>query len=76
MTDKQPTQAEGETKSDQGRLPSSGRTDGGESGGGPYPNPQSGKTPQGGFLGHGGQTDLEQKLKPGESETEEDGAAG
>ena len=34
-------------------------SDGGESGGGAYPNPQTGKTPQGGgFMGHGGQTDI------------------
>jgi hypothetical protein len=32
---------------------------GGESGGGAYPNPQTGKTPKsGGFMGHGGQTDI------------------
>jgi len=31
----------------------------GESGGGSYPNPQTGKTPKGGgFTGHGGQTDI------------------
>ncbi len=30
----------------------------GESGGGAYPNPQTGKKPEGGgFFGHGGQTD-------------------
>jgi hypothetical protein len=66
MTDKQPMQADGEGLSDKGERPSTGRKDGGESGGGAYPNPQSGKEPQDGFLGHGGQTDLEQKLKPGE----------
>lgn len=32
---------------------------GGESAGGAYPNPQSGKQPGGGFLGHGGQTDID-----------------
>ena len=32
---------------------------GGESAGGAYPNPQSGKRPGGGFLGHGGQTDID-----------------
>ena len=36
-----------------------GRTEGGESGGGAYPNPHTGKTPTGGgFMGHGGQTDM------------------
>ena len=36
-----------------------GRTEGGESGGGAYPNPHAGKTPEnGGFMGHGGQTDI------------------
>src|SRR3546814_10695477 len=38
----------------------SGRTGGGESGGGPYPNPHTGKdgdSNYGGNLGHGGQTD-------------------
>jgi len=40
----------------------------GESGGGPYPNPHSGKKPNDGFLGHGGQTDIDQKLHPGEPE--------
>jgi hypothetical protein len=36
----------------------SGRSAGGESGGGAYPNPHSGKAPTNeGLLGHGGQTD-------------------
>ena len=34
-----------------------GKTAGGESNGGAYPNPQTGKTPHNGFMGHGGQTD-------------------
>jgi len=68
MTDKQPMQADGKTMSDKGRQPSTGRMDGGESGGDAYPNPKSGKTRQDGFLGHGSQTDLKQKLKPGEPE--------
>lgn len=35
-----------------------GRTGGGESGGGAYPNPHSGKEPENdGFMGHGGQTE-------------------
>ena len=39
----------------------SGRTGGGESGGGAYPNPHRGKTPRNSpedFLGHGGQTEI------------------
>lgn len=37
-----------------------GRTEGGESGGGAYPNPQTGKKPDGGgFMGHGGQSDID-----------------
>lgn len=36
-----------------------GRTPAGESGGGGYPNPQTGKeTTNGGFMGHGGQTEI------------------
>ena len=66
MTDKQPMQADGEGLVHKGERPSTGRKDGGESGGGAYPNPRSGKEPQNGFLGHGGQTELEQKLEPGE----------
>jgi hypothetical protein len=31
---------------------------GGESSGGAYPNPHTGKAPKGGFLGHGGQTEI------------------
>lgn len=38
----------------------------GQSGGGPYPNPHAGKKPRSGFLGHGGQTEIDQKLRPGE----------
>ena len=30
----------------------------GESGGGAYPNPHSGKDPKGGFSDHGGQTEI------------------
>jgi hypothetical protein len=37
-----------------------GRGGGGDSGGGPYPNPHSGKKPKAdGFLGHGGQTEMD-----------------
>jgi len=36
-----------------------GKTAGGESNGGAYPNPHTGKTPEGGgFMGHGGQTEI------------------
>ena len=36
-----------------------GRSGGGDSGGGAYPNPHSGKAAKGGgFFGHGGQTDM------------------
>ena len=48
-----------------------GTRGGGESGGGPYPNPHTGKAPKDGFLGHGGQTEIEQKLHPGEAETDD-----
>ncbi len=37
-----------------------GRSGGGDSGGGAYPNPHTGKEPQNdGFMGHGGQTEME-----------------
>lgn len=37
---------------------SSGRTDGGGSEGGAYPNPHTGEKPEeGGFMGHGGQSE-------------------
>lgn len=40
-----------------GRLSGLG---GGDSGGGAYPNPHTGKKPEGGgFVGHGGQTEME-----------------
>ena len=36
-----------------------GRTGGGDSGGGAYPNPHSGKKPgNDGYMGHGGQTEM------------------
>jgi hypothetical protein len=44
-----------------------GRGEGGESGGGAYPNPHTGKAPKDGLFGHGGQTDIDQKLTPGEA---------
>ncbi|WP_116090633.1 hypothetical protein [Sphingomonas crusticola] len=43
-----------------------GRSGGGESGGGAYPNPHTGKKPKDGFMGHGGQTEIDEKPDPGE----------
>jgi hypothetical protein len=64
MADKQPMQASGDGAVggdgvDEPQV--SGRTGGGESGGGAYPNPHAGKDdhPGGGFMGHGGQTDVD-----------------
>ncbi|MBB3912494.1 hypothetical protein [Sphingomonas desiccabilis] len=64
MSDKQPMQAagkgvaEGRDGVDQERV--NGRNAGGESGGGAYPNPHTGKDEkQSGFMGHGGQTDID-----------------
>ncbi len=65
--DKMPMQANGEaTFSTLGGETAPGKSGGGESGGGAYPNPHTGKKPKDGFLGHGGQTEIEQKLTPGE----------
>ena len=62
MSDKQPLQAMPD--SDKGDQHGVGeRLDkqaGGESAGGAYPNPHTGKTPEGGgFMGHGGQTRID-----------------
>ena len=35
-----------------------GKQGGSESDGGAYPNPHTGKKPQSGFMGHGGQTEI------------------
>lgn len=51
---------------DEGAGSNPGSEGAGESGGGPYPNPHTGKAPKDGFLGHGGQTEIDQKLHPGE----------
>ncbi len=63
MTDKQPMQAMPTDGTKRGAEKKNGVNDtpakdaAGESGGGAYPNPQTGKTPEnGGFMGHGGQT--------------------
>jgi hypothetical protein len=64
MSDKQPVQASGgdqPQRNDGVSEPApGGRSGGGESGGGAYPNPHSGKDehPGDGFMGHGGQTDI------------------
>ena len=61
MSDKQPNQAM-PSKSSKGAPDGisekhHGKDVAGESGGGGYPNPQTGKEPEGGgFMGHGGQT--------------------
>lgn len=49
----------GEDKGSGGGQGSTGRSGGGDSGGGAYPNPHTGKKPKnGGFMGHGGQTEM------------------
>jgi hypothetical protein len=51
--------ADAPDQSDEQSVPLSGRSGGGDSGGGAYPNPHGGK--QGGndgFMGHGGQTEM------------------
>lgn len=47
-----------------------GVTGAGESGGGPYPNPHRGKAPKDGLLSQGGQTEIDQKLHPGEAKSD------
>ena len=72
---KTPVQADGKgTYSTLGGDPAPGKSGGGESGGGAYPNPHSGKKPKDGFLGHGGQTEIDQKTTPGEPR-DSDGSA-
>ncbi|WP_375428625.1 hypothetical protein [uncultured Sphingomonas sp.] len=64
MSDKQPNQAMPSNDDKKGApdgvsTAPSGKDAAGESGGGGYPNPQTGKKPEGGgFMGHGGQTKI------------------
>lgn len=60
MADKQTNQAVGSGGAgDDPVAQGAGKGDGGESGGGDYPNAQSGKSEgTGGFMGHGGQTEV------------------
>lgn len=53
--------AEERRESGKGEEEFNGRTGGGDSGGGAYPNPHTGKEGKdtgGGFMGHGGQTEM------------------
>jgi len=65
MTDKQPMQAaggDGAKGRRDGVQDTPAKHQGGESGGGAYPNPQTDKEDAGensGFLGHGGQTEID-----------------
>jgi hypothetical protein len=64
--DKQPMQSDG-GGTEKGRDVTAGGKDAtGESGGGAYPNPHDHKAPKDGPMGHGGQTEIDQKLHPGE----------
>jgi hypothetical protein len=55
MSDKRPSDPEAQQKFS-GRESAAG---GGDSGGGAYPNPHTGKKPEsGGYMGHGGQTEM------------------
>ncbi|GGB23898.1 hypothetical protein GCM10011380_11970 [Sphingomonas metalli] len=63
MTDKQPVQAAGEDGrkgAPDGVNDPHGKQGGGESAGGAYPNPQTGKAEKNdGFMSHGGQTEID-----------------
>lgn len=65
MTDKTPLQADGRS-SPKAPTDDDALAGDGQSGGGAYPNPHSGKKPKSGIMGHGGQTEIFQKLHPGE----------
>jgi hypothetical protein len=57
MTDRDPTKRSG-VRANQDPVSETGRS-GGDSQGGAYPNPHSGKQPKGGgFMGHGGQSEM------------------
>ena len=61
MADKQPNQAMGDGNNAERSDDNPGnRSAGGESGGGAYANPHTGKKggSEGGFMGHGGQTEI------------------
>ncbi len=63
MSDTQPMQADGggsDRDAPDGVENAPAKHGGGESAGGAYPNPQTGKTPENdGFMGHGGQTEID-----------------
>ena len=66
--DKQPVQANGKgTAGTTGAEPGRPRVGSGESGGGAYANPHTGKEPEDGFMSHGGQSEIDQKPNPGEA---------
>jgi len=60
MTDKQKMQADGKDGATAATHDGTNDPEGaGQSQGGAYPNPHTGKTPQnGGFMGHGGQSEI------------------
>ena len=62
MSDKQPVQAMGDgdnARHADGVSDTPGKKVGGESSGGAYPNPQTGKkSDESGFMGHGGQAEI------------------
>jgi hypothetical protein len=58
MTDRDPTKRPG-VRDGQDPIAETGRRGGGDSQGGAYPNPHTGKKPKGGgFMGHGGQSEM------------------
>lgn len=76
MSDRQPMQAAGQD-GDEGQTDgvsdAPAKQGGGESGGGAYPNPQSGKAKgTGGFFGHGGQTEIDYSGTGGKADPDTD----
>ena len=58
MNDRDPTKRAG-VREGQDPVAETGRRGGGDSQGGAYPNPHTGKKPEGGgFMGHGGQSEM------------------